>query len=373
MDRISLQSLWQKYRWGLLGLLGSVITLWLGLHFGQAVASFWYTPQNAPLPTLAPEDLATSFPQQTSAPTTAAEPSPAAPTASPTPTPEPLCGGPSSMDILLIGSYRGYYDLADAIRIAHVDFVRAQVMVITIPRDLKVSLPEDAPYPSPIKLNQSYFLGTPVMSAHVPKTGGAQLLARTLALNFGVQVNHYAIISGQGVEEIVDNVLKGVPICLSERIKDEATKLNLKPGCRVVDGRTFLKLLRYRGKNGDLFRLKHQSALLQGVLERIFSPSMVPQWDDLIRAYQDVVWTDLSPSELSQLACLGRHLSRQDIHFISPPEDLLQLSEEQIYLATQPIYSSVLVWDERFVQWLQACVGPSASLEACQAADGGTP
>lgn len=349
----------------LIGGLGAVVVLALGVLVGNALGSFWYAPQHAPLPTLNPAEVATRIPptegQPANTPTTApkttvtATPSPTIP---PTPTPQPLCGGPPTMDILLIGSYRGYYDLADAIRIAHIDFTKPEVVVVTIPRDLIVKLPEDNPYPSPIKLNQSYFLGTPIMQSGAQPTSGAELLARTLALNFGIQVDHYAIISGNGIRKFI-NALGGVTVCVSEDIDDDATKLKMKAGCHHVDGWDFMRLLRYRGNQGDLFRLKNQNGFLEGVLERILSPQILQSWDDLLRLYGDLVMTDLSPSQINQLLCLGRHLDKKQIHFVAPPEDFFQLDERQIYLSDQPIYSSVLLWDNRFVQWLQEQLSPT--------------
>lgn len=348
----------------LIGGLGAVVVLALGILVGNAIGGFWYAPQQAPLPTLNPAEVATRIPPTASQPdNTPTNPETAmavtpTPTEAPTPTPKPLCGGPPTMDILLIGSYRGYYDLADAIRIAHVDFTKPEVVVVTIPRDLIVKLPDDSPYPSPVKLNQSYFLGTPIMQTGAQPTSGAELLARTIGLNFGVQVDHYAIISGNSIREFI-TALGGVTVCISEDINDDATKLKIKAGCHNVDGWDFMRLLRYRGDQGDLFRLKNQNWFLQGVLDRIFSPQILKSWDDLLRLYGDLVMTDLSPAQISQLLCLGRHLDKEKIHFVSPPEDFFQLDEQQIYLSYQPIYSSVLLWDNRFVQWLQEQLHPT--------------
>ncbi|MCU0487013.1 MAG: hypothetical protein MUC85_12990 [Anaerolineales bacterium] len=60
------------------------------------------------------------------------------------PSAEPVCGGPTQMTILLIGSdYRGdgfLYGLADAIRLVRIDFTIPAVSVLDFPRDLRVWL-----------------------------------------------------------------------------------------------------------------------------------------------------------------------------------------------------------------------------------------
>ena len=60
-----------------------------------------------------------------------------------TPTIEPVCGGPPSLNILISGvSSNSYlYGLADAIRIARVDFQTKEVFVLALPRDLWVQIP----------------------------------------------------------------------------------------------------------------------------------------------------------------------------------------------------------------------------------------
>lgn len=356
----------EQYRvWLIVGLVAVVVGVSLGVAVVR-VGAWWNAPQSARLPTLTPNYVGTLVAQMlTQTPRPGARPSatptPGAsptPTVTPTPTPEPLCGGPVYTNILLIGSLRGYYDLADAIRIVHVDFTRPEVRVIAVPRDLIVQLPERSPYPSPVKLNQSYLLGTPAMWAEAKSpSDGAALLAETLALNFGVRVDHYVIVSGQGVEKIVD-ALGGVQVYIPEEIDDDATKLKLKPGYHTLNGKDYLKLLRIRGESGDLFRIKNQVQYLKPLLDRVMNPQIVTKWDDLVRLYGELVVMDLSPSEVAQFLCLGRQLSKEDIQFVLPPEDILELSVEQIYVGMQPIRSSVLLWDERFSAWLQEQMAP---------------
>ncbi len=89
----------------------------------------------------------------------------AQPTATQTATPQPLCGGPAVMNILAIGSdSRGQhylYGLADIIRLVRVDFVKARVGILEVPRDLWVDIPDISDHYNITqgKLNQAYLYG----------------------------------------------------------------------------------------------------------------------------------------------------------------------------------------------------------------------
>ncbi|MBI4927414.1 MAG: hypothetical protein HY835_06595, partial [Anaerolineae bacterium] len=58
----------------------------------------------------------------------------------------PVCGGPPVMYVIAIGADNRddtyLYGLADVIRIARIDFVKAKVTVLTMPRDLWVEIPD---------------------------------------------------------------------------------------------------------------------------------------------------------------------------------------------------------------------------------------
>ena len=112
-----------------------------------------------------------------------------------TPASEPSCGGPPVMTLLLVGSDAHSSDFAtgfaDVIRIARIDFVSHTVVLLAVPRDLWVPIPgleDHGIVNNRIKTAYTYGqrYGTP--------GGGPSLLAQTLVLNFGLQVDHYVII-----------------------------------------------------------------------------------------------------------------------------------------------------------------------------------
>jgi hypothetical protein len=180
----------------------SVLALWLwrgewDQPLGPALRISTVTPYELPATwTPDPDALATLQAAPTIAPVLRASPAP-------TFTPQlGLCGAPPVMNILAIGAdTRGdnyNYGLADVIRLVRVDFVNPKVTLLEIPRDLWVEIPDIADNlngQDHEKLNQAYLYGNPGFGYTDDPARGPGLLARTLTLNFGTQIDHYAAVN----------------------------------------------------------------------------------------------------------------------------------------------------------------------------------
>src|SRR5512141_479257 len=166
---------------------GPAYNAWMARPFGAAVPTSPYAP--IPLPALWP-------------------PTPyvytARSTLRPSPTPVPLCGGPPVMNILAIGSdtrSTGYtWGLSDVMRVVRVDFVTPRITVLDFPRDLWVQIPyisDNLDGQDHEKLNQAYLYGNPGDGFKYwdDPSAGPGLLALTLNLNFGVNIDHYVAVN----------------------------------------------------------------------------------------------------------------------------------------------------------------------------------
>lgn len=251
----------------------------------------------------------------------------------PTATPEPHCGGPPAMTILALGidgndDYR--YGLSDVIRAVRVDFVTPKVTVLSIPRDLWVEIPEIEEHYGIThgKLNQAYFYGTPGMGYYDGPGAGAGLLARTLDLNFGLQVDHYGAVNMQTFVKIVDAV-GGIEIYLPTDV--DGTPIDDKTedmgyfyaGQQHFTGDEALRFSRIRKRYNGFARISNQNMVLCALKDKIVSPSVLPRIPQIINAFQDSVLTDLSPEQLAQMACLVPKLDSENLVFASISEDLL--------------------------------------------------
>ena len=270
----------------------------------------------------------------------------------PTFTPHAFCGDTPSMLILAIGiDYRKgtyTYGLADVIRLVQVDFMTPSVRVLSIPRDLWVEVPgiSDHYGITHSKLNQSYFYGTPAMGYYDGPGGGAGLLARTIDLNFGAQPEHYGVVNMNILIEMID-AIGGVDIYLNGEIdareseeSDELWKI-YQAGWNHLDGKRAVYYARIRQLDSVFGRMDRQTEILCAVKNKLLSPSAIRGIPDMIAAFSDNVLTDLSPAQLSQLACLAPQLSAENIVFARFPEE--DLHGTTIYNPNMKIND--FIWD----------------------------
>src|SRR6266498_1341565 len=121
------------------------------------------------------------------------------------------CKDLPTMTVLAIGTdvrsdeYR--YGRSDVMRAVRVDFQAQRVTALEFPRDLWVKIPGIEPNlkTDHQKLNTAYAYGSPDY--------GPSLLARTLDLNFGLNVDHYMVANMNVFAEVVE-ALGGLDITI---------------------------------------------------------------------------------------------------------------------------------------------------------------
>ena len=258
------------------------------------------------------------------------------PLRSPTPTSQPLCGGPVAITILAIGSDQrgeGYmYGLADSIHIVHIDFTTPKIMVINFPRDLWVTIPEIADHYGITKgkLNQAYLFGNPGMGYYDGPGEGPGLLARTLDLNFGLQVDHYLAIDTQIFVRVIDAV-GGVavhvesPIDLSYGYTDPGPELFLSVGTHHLNGERALILATNRIPT-TFQRMKYQKNILSSLRDKLLSPDRASKIPGLVAQFITSVQTDLTPNDINNLICIAQAVPTENIQADSFPQDMFTAS-----------------------------------------------
>ena len=171
------------------------------------------------------------------------------------------------------------------------------------------------------KLNQAYLYGNPGDGFHYwdDPSAGPGLLALTLNVNFGVNVNHY--IRGQ-YEDVRQDGGRGrragchVQGTGGIELRSESSSRLTSPQWNgSAGGRTQSCGWRFFG--GD-----YQNIILCALQQKLTSPGVVTDIPELINAFQDSVQTNLSPQDMAQLACLGTQLPRENIALYNFPESL---------------------------------------------------
>ena len=277
---------------------------------------------------------------------------PSVPPPASTPTPAPVCGGPTAMYILLIGSdsRANSYSagLSDSMRIVRADFVHPGLMYLTFQRDLYVEIPGISSHHGIThgKLNQAYLYGNPGFGYYTGPGQGPGLLAATLQQNFGTRVDHYVAVNTATFARIVDT-LGGIDINLGRAIDGRGPgsrdpNLFFPAGAQHLSGYRTMMLARLR-PYGDLERSSTQDLILKALAAKILSPSSLPQMPRLIEAFYTSVQTDMGAEDIARLLCLGSMLSPDKIVAVDFPSDLFTGSRVQ-----DPVLGYTFVWDVDF-------------------------
>jgi|GEM_PF-1292977 len=181
--------------------------------------------------------------------------------------------------------------------------------IVSVPRDSKVYLNESLT--SVGKLNGAHALGGPSKTLAVVKE------------SLGVDVTKYIAVDFAAVRELVD-ALDGIDIYVSKRMRynDNAGKLHISfnPGWHHIDGKGAEQFLRFRhDAYGDIGRIRRQQQFMAALKDRLMSSSTLFHMPDLIQVMMKYVHTNLSVTELLQLAEYVKKVPVQDMRFATLP------------------------------------------------------
>ncbi len=273
-------------------------------------------------------------------------------TETPTP-PSSVCGNLPPMMLLGIGSdaraddYR--YGRADVIRAVRIDFQAETVTILAFPRDLWVDIPEisDNLGSSYQKLNTAYIYGNPGLGYWDHPSEGPGLLALTLERNFGLKADHYLALSMDVFVDAID-ALGGLDFYFPNGVDgrssyDRSERLVFPAGENHLNGDQVLTFARMRNVS-TFARSSHQNVVMCTLEEKIKSPEIIAKIPALISAFTDNVQTDLTPQQISQLACLGTQMPRSNIIFASFPEGTFGGS----YTYDPILGANTFVWDSDY-------------------------
>lgn len=264
----------------------------------------------------------------------------------------PVCGGPSVMYILLIGSdTRGSNyaaGLADSIRIVRVDFINPGVTMLSFQRDLYVEIPGIASHGGIThgKLNQAYLYGNTAFGYFDGPGEGPGLLKLTMEQNFGALVDHYVAVNMRtfvGVVDALGGLDLDLPYIVDGRVKgSKDSNLYFPAGYQHLDGYRTMLLARMR-PDGDLQRSHTQDLILQALAAKLLTPMVFSQLPGLIQSFQGSVQTDLGQAEIGQLLCLAAMLDQEKVEAVNFPEELFRGTRIQ-----DPVLGNTFIWDADF-------------------------
>jgi LCP family protein required for cell wall assembly len=246
------------------------------------------------------------------------------------PPPHATLRGP--LNFLLIGSDArvwapGNGQRSDTTIIVHIPASLDRAYLVSIPRDLRVDIPEYPPTnfhgAHGVKINGAFQAGG-------GGRGGAQLLSATLNNLTGVQFDGAVIVDFDGFKKVVE-LLGGVTMCIDERTEShhvgfdkdgnylapwkgddgqirvhESTPYVYEVGCRLLKPWEALDYVRQRKSipDGDWGRERHQQQFLRAILDEAIRQGMVTdplKADAFIRAVGSALTVDTGTVPLDEL------------------------------------------------------------------------
>ncbi|MCU0464041.1 MAG: LCP family protein [Anaerolineae bacterium] len=292
-----------------------------------AMVSFDLFAQQQPTST----PTATPAPTNTAAPTNTPEPGVTF-TPAPTATIDPMAdipelADPSRRTILLMGidERTGFTDeqayRSDTLMLVHIDPIQKRVGILSIPRDMYVSIPG---FTQNQRINTANYSGD---LNDYPGGGGPALAAETIRDTFGIRVDNYVRINFDVFTVLVDTLApNGIEVCPTEVIDDPkypdegfgTRAIRFEPGCQRLDAERLLQYARTRAtQGGDFDRARRQQEVLKAAQAEFLSlggiTNFIGQIPTVYSALSDSIRTDLTLDELIGLARLAGEIPQENI------------------------------------------------------------
>lgn len=192
---------------------------------------------------------------------------------------------------------------SDTLFVMTVDTNTKEVAMLSVPRDTRVKIPGKGWD----KINHAYAFG------------GQKLSQQAVEGLLGIKIDHHIMINIAGFQKIID-AIGGVTIDVEKRMyyndpydDNGGLVIDLQPGVQHMDGRTAIQYVRYRDEEGDIGRVERQQKFLKAVMNEVTSPSVITKIPAIIREVSSVVQSDMSTSEMLNLAKILNDASKKGL------------------------------------------------------------
>lgn len=207
----------------------------------------------------------------------------------------------------------------DTMVLVRLDPKTHQVAMLSIPRDLLVSIPDHGPG----KINTAHVYGE---SGDYPG-GGPGLLKEVIWENLGLQVHRFVRLDLVGFKHVLE-IVGGLDMDLLPQPGDPTTALwddefpdghcgvmtiNFKPGPQHLTPDQAIQYARSRHSTSDFDRNRRQQEVLVALRARLLQPDMILKAPQLLKEGLETVTTDFSPREIASLALLAKDVDTDAI------------------------------------------------------------
>ncbi len=242
--------------------------------------------------------------------------------------------------VLLLGyggvGHDGAY-LSDSLMVASLDSREGIGTLISIPRDLWVSIPKGKYSPGFMaKVNEAFAVG----ASKGDRDEGLRLADETVTQLLGVEVDRTIAVDFRAFRTVVD-ALGGIDIDVERSfvasyprnddpdIDDTWMAVSFSRGRQHMDGETALRFARARYSDGpegsDFARVARQQQIMLAAKERLASGVSLPRLLGLLAGLRDDVRTDLSLADMQALAEFARTYNKaRTVRVALTPLNVLQ-------------------------------------------------
>jgi LCP family protein required for cell wall assembly len=299
------------------GLLGAATgaALWLTLRWGYGNATPAPRPEyDEPRAYAELGTLDDELPDAGSVAAEAPEPGLEAPKMAASAELHPVLG--HTLNVLLLGLDKNpgvrKGGLTDTLIIAALDTERERLGLVSVPRDLFVSVPNHGE----TRVNAVYAL------ARRDKLEPTAAFDRVLRDTLGVPIHHTVVVDLGLFERVVDElggVDVQVPCAIKDRFLDGRVEggrrmLDVAAGNQHLDGVTAAMYVRSRHGRSDWSRARRQQAVLLGLRDKVTQPETLLHVPELLSEWSESVTTDLSSLQLLRLVKQVATVKVENLH-----------------------------------------------------------
>jgi len=201
---------------------------------------------------------------------------------------------------------------SDTIMIASIDPVAKSAALVSLPRDLWVTIPG-------CNASMGCSAGQQRINfAHA--AGGPELAKKTITNDFGIPIQYYARVDFRAFEQLVD-LAGGVMVDVDRPVKDDEyptddygyQRIYYAPGPQLLDGVHALQFARSRHGTNDFSRARRQQMVIVALRDRALQLNMLSKAPSMVGIVRENLSTDLSPVQLLSLARLMSEIDRDRI------------------------------------------------------------
>ena len=221
---------------------------------------------------------------------------------------------------------------SDTAMLVRIDPDQERISALSIPRDLKVEIPEYGTE----KFNAAY------------SYGGSPLTLQVVKELTGLKVNHVVNIDFLGFVRAVD-AIGCVYVDVDRRYfhtnvglsaEDQYAEINIQPGYQKLCGKKALQYVRYRHTDTDIVRSARQQSFISDARHQLSLENLLFDQSHLIDIFTEYTSSDISTStellEVLKLGVAARGASIDQVHFqaeVGP--SFVEASEEEIHASVE--------------------------------------